>query len=123
MNDIFQLKRLDPVNIKYLTRLERAIFTGDNRTVKALEKEDVNRSNSKYGFNAFLYAVELGDITIVRELMQRKKSVDLSLVDDKGRNSLMIAVIYGHKDIIMFLLKEVNVKIGCQDNNGHTALK
>lgn len=91
INDIFQLKRLESVNIKYLSRLERAIFTGDNRTVKSLVKEDVNKINSKYGFSPFHYAVELGAITIVRELCStRKKMVDLELKDSKGRNALMI---------------------------------
>lgn len=123
INDIFQLYRVEPVNIKYLSRLERGIFTGDNRTVKSLYKEDVNKINSKYGFNAFLYAVELGDITIVRELMrERKKMVDLSILDSKKRNAFMIAVIYGHLDIIHFLMEtSLNTKI--QDNNGHIALK
>jgi len=123
INDIFQLHRIEPVNVKYLSRLERAIFTGDNRTVKSLVKEDANKLNSRYGFNAFQYAIELGDINIVRELVARTKSVDMSLVNDKGRDCLMIAVIHGFMDIMQFLLQEVNVKIGLQDNNGHTALK
>ena len=99
--DIGQCKRLESVNPKYLNSMEKAIFTGDNRKVKSLYKEDVNKLNSKYGFSSFHYAVELGSLTIVRELTttfdecpKRKTWADLELKDAKGRNPLMIVFTY-----------------------------
>lgn len=118
----FLLKRGASPNVfndDNITPLMAAVENGNHRIVRLLLKHGGSISIiDNYGNNALSIAVDFADQKMIKLLLSKSDLNEL----DKGRwNPLMIAVHFGHEDVLRLLI-EYGALIDKQGENGRNAL-
>ncbi|KAJ3212141.1 hypothetical protein HDU67_004011 [Dinochytrium kinnereticum] len=120
------IKSPSPIDQKKLNSLQKAVYSGDVKKVKALltdKKRDVNKLDTYHGFTALHIAAEENQVEIAGILLDPSKALspkdskkisefatsplkkcDVNCVNQENRTPLTMAVIRGHLDMIRFLL-------------------
>ena len=82
---------------------------------------DLGVRSKEEGYTPYHYAVaESKKLEVVQAL--EISGSDLHTVSNKGRTTLMTAVVYGHRDIFMHILKISGMNIDARDSHDSTAL-
>lgn len=80
---------------------------------------NINTCDSQYN-NAYLLACKIGNIDIMQLL--ENKNIDIHKVNCKGHNAILIASIYGHENVLKYLIDKCklnNNKLDVDGNNSY----
>jgi serine/threonine-protein phosphatase 6 regulatory ankyrin repeat subunit B len=113
-----------------------------NEVIRLLNTNVNINIQDEYGLTALMYVSRYGIIDIFKLLcnfdrrskftgqsgfqpdcsLLKKENIDINLQTKYGKTALIIALLYGHIDIVRLLLEREDIDINLQDNNGWTAL-
>jgi hypothetical protein len=116
---------IDKENQFILSTLIFAAIISDNIaivefTLPYLEVDVLNIVNES-GKTAMMYAVELGNLSIVNALLIKK--VNLNFTDEEGRTALMLSAMVGHEEVLKALVTHLKITdLNKQDEDGNTAM-
>lgn len=86
---------------------------------EAAKKVSVNYYNPEVAFTALMAAAQGGYVDVVQFLLSKK--ADVNKQGFRGMTALQAAVMQKHPAVVKVLLKDPNININLQDEDGHSA--